>query len=131
MVKRMGAPSCGSVQVNALWLARGITYSVPAAMRAFSTSSMADICPAGSLGCVPPNTSMLSPGSSPLRIYTSVSPAVPFSAGNQSDSRRCLGDAGAGVDGLRLVHGQKLLRQQHAQNGGHSKEGDGPYPVML
>ena len=61
-VKRIGAPSCGSVQVKALLFVRGITYSTPLAGLQDSISATAEIKPDGSLGCVPPSTSMLAPG---------------------------------------------------------------------
>lgn len=65
MVKRMGAPSWGSVQVKALLLVRGMTYRVPASGWAFSMSRTAATRPEGSLGWVPPSTSMESPSCSP------------------------------------------------------------------
>ena len=49
------------VQVMALLLVRGMTYSVPSSTTTFSMSSTAPTKPEGSLGWVPPSTSMESP----------------------------------------------------------------------
>ncbi len=50
MVKYMGAASCGSVQVKAERLARGITYRMPSLGWQRSTRERAAMKPAGSLG---------------------------------------------------------------------------------
>ena len=83
-----GIASCGSVWVKPDALVRGMTITRPAVTRRFSRIVTAAMKAAGSLGCDPPHTSSVPPGTPLSNTNTSVSPAVPPSGGWKSLSRR-------------------------------------------